>query len=56
MDGLTLLTNGSAVDKLRFLFQVYDMDGKATELEIGKYKHCGASAHAMFTHARSSRS
>ena len=54
MDGLTLLTNGSAVDKLRFLFQVYDMDGKATE--IGKYKHCGASAHGMFTHARSSRS
>ena len=28
MDGLTLLTNGSEVDKLRFLFQVYDVDGK----------------------------
>lgn len=27
MDGLTLLTNGSEVDKLHFLFQVYDMDG-----------------------------
>lgn len=27
MDGLTLLTNGSEVDKLRFLFQVYDVDG-----------------------------
>lgn len=28
MDGLTLLTNGSEVDKLHFLFQVYDVDGK----------------------------
>lgn len=28
MDGLTLLTNGTEVDKLRFLFQVYDVDGK----------------------------
>lgn len=28
MDGLTLLTNGSESDKLRFLFQVYDVDGK----------------------------
>ena len=27
MDGLTLLTNGSEVDKLHFLFQVYDVDG-----------------------------
>ena len=27
MDGLTLLTNGTEVDKLRFLFQVYDVDG-----------------------------
>lgn len=27
MDGLTLLNSGSEVDKLRFLFQVYDMDG-----------------------------
>ena len=27
MDGLTLLTNGSEIDKLHFLFQVYDVDG-----------------------------
>lgn len=27
MDGLALLTNGSEVDKLRFLFQVYDING-----------------------------
>ena len=27
MDGLTLLTSGSKVDKLHFLFQVYDVDG-----------------------------
>ena len=27
MDGLTLLTNGSKTEKLRFLFQVYDVDG-----------------------------
>lgn len=28
MDGLSLLTNGSELDKLNFLFQVYDVDGK----------------------------
>ena len=28
MDGLSLLTNGSETDKLNFLFQVYDVDGK----------------------------
>ncbi|XP_065906157.1 NADPH oxidase 5-like isoform X2 [Dysidea avara] len=27
MDGLSLLTNGSELDKLNFLFQVYDVDG-----------------------------
>ena len=27
-DGLLLLTSGSEVDKLRFLFQIYDIDGK----------------------------
>ena len=26
-DGLLLLTSGSEVDKLRFLFQIYDIDG-----------------------------
>ncbi len=28
MEGLTLLTNGSKLEKLHFLFQVYDVDGK----------------------------
>lgn len=28
MDGLTLLTHGTEVDKLQFLFQVYDVDGQ----------------------------
>lgn len=27
MDGLTLLTHGDEVEKLHFLFQVYDVDG-----------------------------
>ena len=27
-DGLLLLTSGSEVDKLRFLFQIYDIDGR----------------------------
>ena len=27
MDGLTLLTHGTEVDKLKFLFEVYDVDG-----------------------------
>lgn len=27
IDGLTLLTHGDEVEKLRFLFQVYDVDG-----------------------------
>jgi Ca2+-binding EF-hand superfamily protein len=27
MDGLSILTNGTEVDKLKFLFQVYDVDG-----------------------------
>lgn len=30
MDGLSVLTNGSEVDKLKFLFQVYDVDGEWT--------------------------
>lgn len=30
MDGLSILTNGSEVDKLKFLFQVYDVDGEHT--------------------------
>jgi hypothetical protein len=29
-DGLLLLTSGSEVDKLRFLFQIYDIDGRYT--------------------------
>jgi len=28
MEGLSLLTSGSELDKLRFLFQVYDVDGR----------------------------
>lgn len=28
MDGLTILTQGTRVEKLRFLFRVYDVDGK----------------------------
>jgi len=32
MDGLSLLTNGSELDKLNFLFQVYDVDGKQMQL------------------------
>ena len=28
MDGLSVLTNGSEVDKLKFLFKVYDVDGE----------------------------
>ena len=27
-EGLSLLINGSKTDKLRFLFQVYDIDGE----------------------------
>ena len=32
LDGLTLLTSGSEVDKLHFLFQVYDVDGNTQKL------------------------
>lgn len=33
MDGLSILTNGSEVDKLKFLFQVYDVDGECSMLQ-----------------------
>ena len=34
MEGLSLLTSGSKLDKLRFLFQVYDVDGRLLEYNI----------------------
>ena len=34
MDGLSLLTNGSELDKLNFLFQVYDVDGMKLVLKL----------------------
>lgn len=33
-EGLASLTTGSKTDKLRFLFQVYDIDGKAITLKF----------------------
>ena len=29
VDGLTILTKGTDKEKLKFLFQVYDIDGKS---------------------------
>ena len=43
MDGLSLLTNGSELDKLNFLFQVYDVDGENLCNIINTYNsliHC----------------
>lgn len=37
MDGLSLLTNGSELDKLNFLFQVYDVDGRYSVSLINTY-------------------
>lgn len=34
MDGLTILTQGTRVEKLRFLFRVYDVDGKELQLYL----------------------
>ena len=47
MDGLTLLTHGTEVDKLKFLFEVYDVDGM---LYNQKLIHKKRYAHNKQTH------
>lgn len=44
MDGLTLLTNGSKTEKLKFLFQVYDVDGMSFPIT-----HIVSRAHFPFS-------
>uniref|UniRef100_A0A452U5C3 NADPH oxidase 5 n=1 Tax=Ursus maritimus TaxID=29073 RepID=A0A452U5C3_URSMA len=48
-DALTLLIHGDPMDKLKFLFQVYDVDGKGSEGREGRGERgvgSGASPHS----------
>ena len=50
MDGLTLLTHGTEVDKLKFLFEVYDVDGMLCYIQSLKLIHKKRYAHNKQTH------
>lgn len=45
MSALTLLISGSKVDKLFFLFQVYDMDGMYWYIQWTTYEYLYKDKH-----------
>ena len=48
MDGLRTMTKGSPKEKLKFLFDVYDMDGTSIRPTINSVTSDKASSHNWF--------